>query len=36
MDIRVSTIAAVELGFTPEFDLAARLLRSMFPPENPV
>jgi NAD kinase/nicotinic acid mononucleotide adenylyltransferase len=36
MDIRVSTIAAVELAFTPEFDLAARLLRSMFPPEHPV
>jgi NAD kinase len=34
MDIRVSTIAAVELAFTPEFDIAARLLRSMFPPEN--
>ncbi len=36
MDIRVSTIAAVELAFTPEFDLSARLLRSMFPPEHPV
>jgi hypothetical protein len=32
MDVRVSTIAAVELAFTPEFDLAARVLRSMFPP----
>lgn len=34
MDIRVSSVAAVELGFTPEFDLSARLLRSMFPPEG--
>lgn len=32
MEIRVSTVAAVELGFTPQFDLSARLLRSMFPP----
>jgi NAD kinase/NaMN:DMB phosphoribosyltransferase len=34
MDIRASAVAAVELGFTPEFDLSARLLRSMFPPEG--
>jgi NAD kinase/nicotinic acid mononucleotide adenylyltransferase len=34
MDIRASSVAAVELGFTPEFDLSARLLRSMFPPEG--
>lgn len=34
MDIRVSSVAAVELGFTPEFDLSSRLLRSMFPPEG--
>jgi NAD kinase/nicotinic acid mononucleotide adenylyltransferase len=34
MEIRLSTVAAVELAFTPEFDLAARLLRSMFPPET--
>jgi NAD kinase len=34
MDIRVSSIAAVELAFTPEFDLSARLLRSMFPPSD--
>jgi NAD+ kinase len=34
MDIRVSAVAAVELAFTPEFDLSARLLRSMFPPEG--
>jgi NAD kinase/NaMN:DMB phosphoribosyltransferase len=36
MDIRLSTVAAVELAFTPEFDLAARLLQSMFPPEHKV
>ena len=34
MDIRVSSIAAVELAFTPEFDLSSRLLRSMFPPSD--
>ena len=34
MNIRVSSVAAVELGFTPEFDLSSRLLRSMFPPEG--
>lgn len=34
MSIRASSVAAVELGFTPEFDLSARLLRSMFPPEG--
>ena len=34
MDVRVSSVAAVELAFTPEFDLSARLLRSMFPPEG--
>lgn len=34
MHIRVSTVANVELGFTPEFDLSARLLRSMFPPSD--
>ncbi len=34
MHVRVSTIAMVELGFTPEFDLSARLLRSMFPPSD--
>lgn len=32
MEVRVSSIAAVELAFTPQFDLSARLLRSMFPP----
>ncbi|MDY3563124.1 nicotinate-nucleotide--dimethylbenzimidazole phosphoribosyltransferase [Gemmata sp. JC673] len=36
MHIRVSTVANVELGFTPEFDLSARLLRSMFPPSDPL
>lgn len=34
MDIRASSVAAVELGFTPEFDLSSRLLRSMFPPSE--
>ena len=34
MNVRASAVAAVELGFTPEFDLSARLLRSMFPPEG--
>ncbi|MBY0459449.1 MAG: NAD(+)/NADH kinase, partial [Gemmataceae bacterium] len=34
MHVRVSTVAMVELGFTPEFDLSARLLRSMFPPSD--
>ncbi|MBP3957652.1 nicotinate-nucleotide--dimethylbenzimidazole phosphoribosyltransferase [Gemmata sp. G18] len=34
MNVRVSTVAMVELGFTPEFDLSARLLRSMFPPSD--
>ncbi len=36
MDVRVSAVAAVELAFTPEFDLSARLLRSMFPPSDGV
>ncbi len=36
MHVRVSTVAMVELGFTPEFDLSARLLRSMFPPSDPL
>lgn len=34
MHIRVSAVANVELGFTPEFDLSTRLLRSMFPPSD--
>ncbi|HEY1189048.1 MAG TPA: NAD(+)/NADH kinase, partial [Gemmata sp.] len=34
MHIRVSTVATVELGFTPKFDLSTRLLRSMFPPSD--
>jgi len=34
MEIRVSSVAAVELAFTPQFDLSARLLRSMFPPNE--
>jgi NAD kinase len=32
MEIRVSPVAAVELSFTPEFDLTSRRLRSLFPP----
>lgn len=36
MHMRVSTIAAAEVAFTPEFDLSARLLRSMFPPSDVV
>lgn len=35
MEVRISSIAAVELAFTPQFDLSARLLRSLFPPEEP-
>ncbi len=34
MHLRVSSVAMVELAFTPEFDLSARLLRSMFPPSD--
>jgi NAD kinase/NaMN:DMB phosphoribosyltransferase len=34
MNVRVSTIAMVELGFTPQYDLSERLLRSMFPPSD--
>lgn len=34
MHICVSKVAMVELGFTPEFDLSTRLLRSMFPPSD--
>ena len=36
MDIRASSIAAVELAFTPQFDLSERLLRSMFPPSDAI
>ncbi len=32
MEVRVSSIAAVELAFTPQFDLSTRLVRSLFPP----
>jgi NAD kinase/nicotinic acid mononucleotide adenylyltransferase len=32
LEARVSSVAAVELAFTPQFDLSARLLRSLFPP----
>jgi NAD+ kinase len=34
MEVRVSSVAAVELAFTPQFDLSTRLLRSMFPPSE--
>jgi NAD+ kinase len=34
MEVRVSPVAAVELAFTPEFDLSAKLLRSLFPPDD--
>ncbi len=34
MEVGVSPVAAVELAFTPQFDLSARLLRSMFPPSE--
>jgi NAD+ kinase len=34
MEVRVSPVAAVELAFTPAFDLAAKLLRSLFPPDD--
>lgn len=34
MDVRVSSVAAVELAFTPQYDLSERLLRSLFPPEE--
>jgi NAD kinase/nicotinic acid mononucleotide adenylyltransferase len=34
LEARVSSIAAVELAFTPQFDLSERLLRSMFPPSE--
>lgn len=32
MEVGVSPVAAVELAFTPQYDLSARLLRSLFPP----
>lgn len=34
MEARVSRVAAVELAFTPAFDLSAKLLRSLFPPDD--
>ena len=34
MEVRISPVAAVELAFTPQFDLSERLLRSLFPPEE--
>jgi NAD kinase/nicotinic acid mononucleotide adenylyltransferase len=32
MEVQVSSVAAIELAFNPQFDLSARLLRSLFPP----
>lgn len=34
MEVSISSVAAVELAFTPRFDLSERLLRSLFPPED--
>ena len=34
MEVRVSPVASVELAFTPKFDLSAKLLRSLFPPDD--
>jgi len=34
MEVRIRSVAAVELAFTPRFDLSERLLRSLFPPEE--
>ena len=34
LEARVSSVAAVELAFTPQFDLSERLLGSMFPPSE--
>jgi NAD+ kinase len=34
LEARVSSVAAVELAFTPQFDLSERLLRSLFPPSE--
>jgi NAD kinase/nicotinic acid mononucleotide adenylyltransferase len=34
MEVSISSVAAVELAFTPQFDLSERLLRSLFPPEE--
>ncbi|MCS7272111.1 MAG: NAD(+)/NADH kinase, partial [Gemmataceae bacterium] len=31
MEVRLSSIAAAELAFTPQYDLSERLLRSLFP-----
>jgi NAD kinase len=32
LEVRASSVAAVELAFTPQYDLSQRLLRSLFPP----
>jgi NAD kinase/nicotinic acid mononucleotide adenylyltransferase len=34
MEVRVSRVAAIEIAFTPAYDLSAKLLRSLFPPED--
>lgn len=34
LEARASCVAAVELAFTPQFDLSERLLRSLFPPSE--
>jgi NAD+ kinase len=34
LEARLSSVASVELAFTPQFDLSARLLRSLFPPRE--
>jgi hypothetical protein len=34
MEVRVSQVASVELAFTPKYDLSAKLLRSLFPPDD--
>ena len=34
MEVQISSVAAAELAFTPQFDLSERLLRSLFPPEE--
>ncbi len=36
MDVRRSAVAGVELAFTQEFDPSAKLLRSLFPPQEEI
>src|SRR5262249_40495393 len=35
IEVRVTSVAAADLAFSPQFDLSARLLRLLFPPEEP-